>query len=239
MPQLTCVRMCEEVDQPATQVPRAMVMTIVMNTLGGLLFLIPLVFVLPDQAELAALASGQPVPVILKSAVGSSGGAFGLLVPLLVLGILCGTACTTASSRATWAFARDGAIPGSKWWKQVNEKLDVPFNAMMLLMVVEILLGLIYFGSAAAFNAFSGIGVICLTMSYATPIVVSVLDSRKKVVHGSFHLGALGWFCNFVALGMTLLLPFPFLILTSIQHGAPWQSRYSVCPHISQSRHPR
>jgi amino acid transporter len=197
--------MCEEVEQPATQVPKAMVMTIVINTLGGLFFLIPLVFVLPNQAELAALLSGQPTPTILKSAVGSAGGAFGLLVPLLVLGICCGTACTTAASRCTWAFARDGAIPGAKWWRTVNEKLDVPLNAMMLSMVVQIILGVIYFGSAAAFNAFSGVGVICLTLSYACPIAVSLLNGRKRIADGSFNLGPLGLMCNVIALAWSAL----------------------------------
>jgi len=193
--------MCEEVREPATQVPKAMVATVALNTVGGLLFLIPLVFVLPDQAMLAALASGQPVPVILRDAVGSSGGAMGLLVPLLVLGLLCGIGCTTAASRATWAFSRDGAIPGYKLWKTVNPKLDVPLNAMMLSMAVQLILGLIYFGAAAAFNAFSGVGVICLTLSYAAPIFVSLITGRKQVKEGEFHLGALGTFCNVVALG--------------------------------------
>ncbi|KAL8679139.1 MAG: hypothetical protein Q9224_007059 [Gallowayella concinna] len=192
--------MCEEVQQPATQVPKAMVGTIVLNTVAGLIFLIPLVFVMPDQAELAALVSAQPTPVIIKSAIGSTGGTIALLFPLLVLALFCGIGCTTASSRCTWAFARDGAIPGSKWWKQVNQKLDVPLNAMMMIMVVELVLGLIYFGSTAAFNAFSGVGVICLTLSYACPILVNLITGRKQVALGNFYLGKLGWFCNFVAL---------------------------------------
>lgn len=194
--------MCEEVREPATQVPKAMVATVALNTICGLVFLIPLVFVLPNQADLAALASGQPVPVIIKSAVGSSGGTIGLLVPLLVLGLICGIGCTTAASRATWAFSRDGAIPGYKLWRTVNTKLDVPLNAMMLSMVIQIILGVIYFGAAAAFNAFSGVGVICLTLSYAAPILVSLLTGRKQVKTGEFHLGVLGTFCNVVALGM-------------------------------------
>ncbi len=196
------ISMTEEVEHPATQVPKAMVMTIVINLLGGLLFLVPLMFVLPDIAELVALPSGQPVPTILKSAVGSSGGAIGLLIPLMVLAILCGTACTTAASRCTWAFARDGAIPGSKWWSQVHPKLDLPLNAMMLSMVVQILLGLIYFGSTTAFNAFSGVGVIALTLSYAVPIAMSVVEGRNQVRTGKFYLGQFGWFVNIVALGM-------------------------------------
>ncbi|KAF2838136.1 amino acid transporter [Patellaria atrata CBS 101060] len=199
------ISMCEEVRQPSTQVPKAMVGTIVLNTICGLLFLIPLVFVIPNLTDLAALASGQPLPTILLSAVGSSGGAFALLIPLLVLSIICGTGCTTAASRCTWAFARDGAIPGSKWWKVVNRRLDVPLNAMMLSMVVQIILGVIYFGSAAAFNAFSGVGVICLTTSYAIPIFISLIRGRTHVREGDFYLGIIGTVANVVAICWSLL----------------------------------
>lgn len=201
------ISMCEEVQRPATQVPKAMVITIIINTIGGLLFLVPLMFILPDLAMLVALPSGQPVPTIIKSAVGSSGAAIALLLPLMVLAILCGVACTTAASRCTWAFARDGAIPGAKWWKQVHPKLDLPLNAMMLSMAIQIVLGLIYFGSYTAFNAFSGVGVISLTVSYASPIAVSMLEGRAHVKEAKFSLGKFGWLCNGVAIGMYLPRP--------------------------------
>lgn len=181
-----------------------MVYTIVLNTFAGLLTLIPLMFVLPNIDDLVALASGQPVPSIIKSAIGSSGGSFALLIPLLVLALICGIGCTTAGARCIWAFARDGAIPGSGLWKTVDKKLGVPLNAMMLSMVVQIILGLIYFGSTAAFNAFSGVGVICLTTSYAMPIAVSLLNKREAVKNATFNLGALGPVCNYIALGMFL-----------------------------------
>lgn len=201
--------MCEEVREPATQVPKAMVMTILINTFAGLLFLIPLLFVMPDLQIL--ILSTQPVPVILKSAVGNAGGAFALTIPLIILAFICGIGCTTATSRCIWAFSRDGAIPGSKWWSSVNEKLDVPFNAMMLSMVVQVLLGLIYFGSPVAFNSFSGVGVICLTASYATPIVISLFERRKTVQAASFSLGKFGWFCNCVAVGASSPHSFIFI----------------------------
>ncbi|KAL6362722.1 hypothetical protein LRP88_04026 [Fusarium phalaenopsidis] len=199
--------MCEEVQNPSIQVPRAMVATIFINAFAGLLFLIPLVFVLPDIQELLQLASGQPVPVIIKSAVGSSGGAFALLVPLLVLLVICGIDCTTATSRCVFAFARDGAIPQSRWWVKVNHRLDnIPLNAMMLSMVVELALGLIYFGNTTAFNAFSGVGVICLTVAYASPIAINLFTGRKQVKKSRFYLGALGTISNVIAIVWTLLV---------------------------------
>lgn len=194
--------MCEEVQNPSVQVPKAMVGAVILNTLAGLLFLIPMVVVLPDLTQLVDAASSQPVPVILKSAVGNAGGTFALLIPLIVLALLCGIGCTTATSRCVWAFARDGAMPGSYLWDKVNGSLNTPFNAMMLSMVVQIALGLIYFGSATAFNAFSSAGVIFLTVSYGVPIAASLLSGRKQVQTASFNLGAGGVFCNLVSLCM-------------------------------------
>ncbi|KAF4119415.1 Amino acid transporter [Geosmithia morbida] len=194
------ISMCEEVMEPSIQVPKAMVITVLINTVAGLVMLIPLVFVLPDIQMLVSLASAQPVPTIIRDAVGSPGGAIGLLMPLIVLAIICGIGCTTAASRCTWAFARDGAIPGAKRWMAIDKRLDIPLNAMMLSMAVQLILGLIYFGSSAAFNAFSGVGVICLTAAYATPIAISLATGRKQVKNGLYYKGTLGLVCNIIAL---------------------------------------
>ncbi|KAI0508979.1 amino acid/polyamine transporter I [Xylaria bambusicola] len=217
--------MCEEVKSPATQVPKAMVLTILFNLGAGLVFLIPLVFVIDDIQELILLA--QPVPAIIKGAVGHEGGAFALLIPLLVLGILCGTGCTTAASRSVYAFSRDGAIPGSGLWKVVHPKLHVPFNAMMLSMVVQIALGLIYFGSSAAFNAFSGVGVIALTAAYCAPIFVSMLEGRKTVTNASFYLGKFGWAANIISVSWTLLVIPLFSMPTTVPVLDPGLANYA------------
>lgn len=199
--------MCEEVRQPATQVPKAMCGALLMSMACGFVFLVPLMFVLPEIADV--VATGQPLPAILSSAIGNQGGAFALTVPIIVLGILCGTSCTTAASRCTWAFSRDGAIPGSKWWKQVNTKLDVPLNAMMLSMVIQIVLGCIYFGSTAAFNAFIGSAVIFLTFAYASPVLASLLTGRKCLKMGAYDFKGFGYFCNVVTIGKSIPYSLP------------------------------
>ena len=205
--------MCEEAPNPKEQVPKALVGTVMLNTVAGLITLITFAFVLPDLETL--INSEQPVPVIVKSAVGHSGGAFALLIPLIVLAVMCGIGCTTAASRVTWAFSRDGGIPGSPMWRKVNSSLQIPFNAMMLSMIVQIVLGAIYFGSATAFNSFSSGGIICLTISYAAPVAVSLFRGRKDVKLGSFYLGRWGTFCNIVALCSSS----PTLPLSMIQYA--------------------
>jgi amino acid transporter len=207
------ISLCEEVREPAVMVPKAMVGTIVINFVAGLLFLIPVCFVMPELSLL--INSSQPTPVIFKHAIGNSAGAFCLTIPLLVLGIICGVGCVTATSRCTWAFARDGGIPGSGWWRIVDKKFNIPLNAMALGMVIEIALGAIYFGSTAAYNAFSGVGVIFLTLSYACPVAVSLIFRRREdIKNGNFNFGVFGLIANVFALGKsfysTRTLPLPF-----------------------------
>ena len=67
-----------------------MIWTILLNMLCGFIFLVPLVFVLPNIASVVGDPSGQPLPVILRDAIGNEGGAFALTVPLIILGIFCG-----------------------------------------------------------------------------------------------------------------------------------------------------
>lgn len=193
--------MCEETQNPAVQVPKAMCGALALNWICGLIFLVPLMFVIPDLADVIADPNAQPLPFILRSAIGNEAGAFCLCVPILVLAIFCGTACTTASSRCIWAFSRDGAIPGSGLWKKVNTKLDMPLNAMLFCTAIEVLLGLLYFGSYAAFNAFSGSGVIFLTIAYVMPIAVNLFTGRKHLKAGAWDFGVFGLICNVIAVG--------------------------------------
>jgi amino acid transporter len=186
------ISMSEEVKSPSTQVPKAMLGATVMNFVIGFVFLVPLTFVLPDINAFLNDPYAQPVPVILRSAVGSEAGAFVLSVPIMLLGIFCGTACTTATSRCVWAFARDNAMPASQWLKKVNRGLGVPLNGMIASFVVQVLLALIWFGSHAAFNAFNGVGVIFLNLSYVMPIGISLFRGRKDLVGSPFNLGTVG-----------------------------------------------
>ena len=49
--------------------------------------------------------------------------------------LFCTTACLTSTSRMTFAFSRDGAIPGSALWSKVNST-EVPANAVMFVAVI-------------------------------------------------------------------------------------------------------
>lgn len=181
--------MCEEVQNPEREVPKAIVLSVVAAGITGVIYLIPLLFVLPDVQTLLTVANSQPIGLLFKTVTGSSAGGFGLL--FLILGILmfAGIGALTAASRCTYAFARDGAIPGYKLWRKVSKSLDMPIWALVLSTVVDCLLGCIYFGSSAAFNSFTGVATICLSTSYGVPVLVNLVQRRRAVQHSPFPLG--------------------------------------------------
>ncbi|TIC19175.1 amino acid transporter [Wallemia mellicola] len=192
--------MCEEVTDPEVVVPKAMIANIPLSFGTGLIFLLPLLFVMPDITTVLEWPTGQPVPAILQLAMGYPAGAFGLFFILFLIGIFSGIGCTTAASRLTWAFARDNAIPFSGIFKIVNKKLELPLNAILFSTAVQMVLGCVYFGSSAAFNAFSSVSVICLGCSNLVPITISFFEGRNAIADARFNMGKIGAFCNVVAI---------------------------------------
>jgi hypothetical protein len=120
--------------------------------------------------------------------------------------------------------------------KGVYNRFQIPLNSLLLGMVIELLLGLIYVGLSATFNAFSGVGVIFLTLSYACPVAVSlVLRGRRDIQCGSFNLGSLGYFCNIICI-RKWLIPFRYSKVTAFvlsSELALWlvSPRYSIVSH--------
>ena len=82
-------------------------------------------------------------------------------------------AAVTANSRMIYAFSRDGALPGSKFWHRINPKTRTPTNSIWLGVVLSAIVGLLSIyqksGFSTAFFALTGICVIGLYISYGDP----------------------------------------------------------------------
>lgn len=119
----------EEVQNPEREVPKAMVLSVAAAgvTVGvffvlpvellanvdlkGVIYLIPVLFVMPDIQELLAAPLGQPMPVLFKEITGSAGGGLGLLILLLGICLCSGigsltATCESLSSRPVLAHAK-------------------------------------------------------------------------------------------------------------------------------------
>ena len=58
--------MCEEVQMPEREVPKAMVLSVAAAGITGVIYLIPILFVLPDVSLLLSVANGQPIGLIFQ-----------------------------------------------------------------------------------------------------------------------------------------------------------------------------
>jgi amino acid transporter len=194
--------MAEEVHDPAVKVPKAMSLCVPVGGLAGLFFIIPICVTMPPLEDIIAAPVAQALPYIFHIVMGSPGGGLGLTFLVMGVTMFCSISITVAASRCTWAFARDDAIPGARLFAKVNDKLGIPFWALVLTTVVQVLLGLINLGSSSAFLAFVSVGVQALAISYAIPIAISLFwNKRKEVNQARWNCGpVIGTIVNAVAL---------------------------------------
>ena len=94
----------------------------------------------------------------------------------------------TSNSRMMYAFSRDGALPGHKFFHHVSSRTRSPVRTVWLACTLSFILGLPSLGSTVAFSAATSIATIGLYVSYAIPIALRLVY-RKKFVKGPFHLG--------------------------------------------------
>jgi amino acid transporter len=192
--------MAEECADPTTKVPWAISLCVPVGGLAGFFFILPICFTMPPLEDIILAPYGQALPYIFQVVMGSPGGGLGLTFLVLAITVFCSISITVAASRCTWAFARDDAIPGAKIFSRVNHTLGVPLWALVLTTIVQMLLGLIYLGSSSAFLAFVSVGVQALAVSYAIPIIVSLMHLRREVNSARWTLGPLfGTITNVIA----------------------------------------
>ena len=107
--------MTEETRDAARSGPRGIVTSIVVSLFAGWLLLIGITFAIQNYS--GAASASVPAAQVFIQALGNTGAKLLLLV---VIGaqLFCGMSSVTANSRMIYAFSRDGALPGSKFWHQ-------------------------------------------------------------------------------------------------------------------------
>ncbi|CRK21437.1 hypothetical protein BN1723_012380 [Verticillium longisporum] len=188
---------CEEVPSPRREVPKGLVLSVLATGITGLVYLIPILFVLPDVSLLLSVAKGQPIDLLFKTVTGSAAGGLDLLFLLLGILFFAGVGAITAASRITYAFACDKAIPGHHIWSRVDRRLGVPIWSLRLTAAVNALLACIYFGSSAAFDDITGVRAVFLSTSYGLPVFVSLSINMICITWNAFSMVI---FCMPVAL---------------------------------------
>lgn len=177
--------MTEETRDAARSGPRGIVTSILVSLFAGWLLLIGITFAIQHYGTEAG--SAVPAAQVFIDALGATGGKLLLLVAIGAQ-LFCGMSSVTANSRMIYAFSRDGALPGSKFWHRVNPKTLTPTNAIWLAAGGALILGLPYLWNNTAYAAVTSIAVIGLYVAYVLPTFLRLwLGSRFQP--GPWQLG--------------------------------------------------
>ena len=193
--------MSEETHDADTSSPKGIVWSVVISVIFGFILLVAMnvgitpekIFTGTDGSQVDgythALQSATGVPPV-QIWIDAVGQTLGMLVLLVVIGaqFYCGMSSVTANSRMIYAFSRDGAVPGSKFWHRINKRTRTPTNSIWLAAVGAFILGLPYLYSPVAYAAITSIAVIGLYVAYIAPVFLR-LRAGDKFQAGPWNLG--------------------------------------------------
>ncbi|EWC48442.1 hypothetical protein DRE_02211 [Drechslerella stenobrocha 248] len=217
--------LAEELEDPEVNAPKAMIGSVAIGGISGLIFSIIMLFCIQDVG--AALAADQPyVKMFVDLFKSTLGGCLFITIVGVPINMFAAASITASSSRLAWAMACDGALPGGKYFSRLSKARQVPVRTIILSGLLQASLGIIAFGNDLAFEAILSIAVIALNLSYGMPVYCLWVRGRKILdtmllqgsqpgigLHRRWNLGKWGWAIN-TAAGLwpallTVLFVFP------------------------------
>ena len=179
----------EETKSANVQAAKGIVRSIWVSMIAGFILLVGLSYAIPNfshpisfagtevtsYSELAVLYPNWAVTFI--SSAGRS-TALLLIVIVIVAQFFCGMSSVTANSRMIYAFSRDGAVPGSKFWHHVSKKRRVPVRSAWFGAVGAFIISIPYMFNYTAYNAVVATAVIGLYIAYLTPVFLRRINSK-------------------------------------------------------------
>jgi amino acid permease (GABA permease) len=184
----------EETHDAARSAPRGIVMSVVVSVIAGFFLLFAITWAIQDYEAERTSALGLPPAQIFIDAAGRHLGEF-LLFICVVAQFFCGMASVTANSRMSFAFSRDGALPGSRIWRKVNPATGTPTNSIWLCVVCSAILVLPSLWNTTAYLAVTSIAVIGLYIAYVAPVFLRLRNPDFRP--GPWNLGRwsapVGW----------------------------------------------
>jgi amino acid transporter len=233
-----CAHLSEETSSASMAAAKGIWRSIFYSVLGGYVLLLCVVFAIPNAKDGTpdnAGVGGGGVAYIFTQAMGNNWAALVLFISASAQ-LFCATSCMTSASRMTFAFSRDGAIPGSKRWAALTSK-RVPANAVYLVAVVSAIVTApalieVNLGTAdsplivpVAFYAVTSIAVIGLYLAFAIPIYLRWRHGDKFEV-GSWNNGSKYKWMNPIAVAEIIIVSI-YLMLPFVPGASPFNDAFA------------
>ena len=181
----------EETHGSEDAAPKGIWRSVFYSAVIGWIVLLAITFAIPKTHSSAIYESGYPALTIFETAL-SSAAAKAVILISTVGQLFCGMACVTSASRMTFAFSRDGAVPGHRLWRQLGKNRTPTWAVLFVILAALIVTFPAYFpnhlGTPVAFLAVTSISVIGLYIAYTIPVFLRwrMKDEFKR---GSWTLG--------------------------------------------------
>jgi amino acid permease (GABA permease) len=199
----------EETRNASVDAPKGIVRSVWVSVLAGWVLLIAVTAAIQDYAAERNSATGLPPAQIFIDAAGRTLGLV-LLFICAVAQFFCGMASVTANSRMSYAFSRDGALPGSRLWAKVNPRTGTPTNSIWLCVGCSLVLASPALKSLVAYAAVTSIAVIGLYIAYVVPVFLRRRNPDFRT--GAWHLGRWSAPIGWVAVGWVVFIVILFML---------------------------
>ncbi|KAJ7124099.1 amino acid/polyamine transporter I [Mycena crocata] len=200
------VHISEEAQNASVAVPWAIISVTAIGCILGFAVQVSVAFCMgQDTFSILSDSVQQPMATILLNSFGKRG-------MLTIWSFIFIALLLTSSSRQTFAFSRDGALPFSRFLYKIHPVTGTPVHCVWFSATCAALLGLIPFAGPAATGALFSLGVVGQYVANSIPITARFLGGQpfKK---GPFNLGAFSKPVAIVAVFwmwfMTVVLMFP------------------------------
>jgi len=178
----------EETSGAARAAPIAILVGVAGTASLGWLILIAASFATASVSDLLGTTLPLPMGQLFLDVLGKK-GMLAIWSCIIVVQFVTGAAQGVDASRVVYAFSRDNALPGSRFWRQINHTTQTPVYAVWFVMGASAICGLLGF-SEAALTSLAGASVIGLYLSYAAPVFLRITSGRSKFIPGPFSLGS-------------------------------------------------
>ncbi len=163
----------EETHDAGEAAPKGIWRSVFYSAVIGWIVLLAITFAIQKSHETEILKAGFPALTIFTSAL-SSAGAKAVVLISTIGQLFCGMACVTSASRMTFAFSRDGAVPGHNLWRRLGKNRTPTWAVLFVCLFALIITIPAYFpnslGTPVAFLAVTSISVIGLYIAYTIPV---------------------------------------------------------------------
>src|SRR5450759_1428661 len=182
----------EETHGAAEAAPKGVWRSVFYSAVIGWIVLLALTFAIQKTKETELLQASFPAIAIFETAL-SSAAAKAVILISTIGQLFCGMACVTSASRMTFAFSRDGAVPGHNLWRRLGKNRTPTWSVLFVCVFAAIVTFPAYFpnhlGTPVAFLAVTSISVIGLYIAYTIPVFLR-WRMREKFKAGPWTLGA-------------------------------------------------